>query len=74
MNIALKIGCAAPTLRERAKKHEVLYGPADGVTSEESDRTKSLELEVKELRWANEVLRLASAFFAQAEFGRWLNS
>jgi transposase-like protein len=46
----------------------------DGVTSEERDRIKSLEREVKELRRANEILKLASAFFAQAELDRKLKS
>ncbi len=46
----------------------------DGVTSEESDRIKALEREVKELRRANEILKLASAFFAQAELDRRLKS
>jgi transposase len=46
----------------------------DGVTSEERDRIKALEREVKELRRANEILKLASAFFAQAELDRRLKS
>jgi transposase-like protein len=46
----------------------------DGVTSEERDRIKALEREVKELRRANEILKLASAFFAQAELDRKLKS
>ena len=46
----------------------------EGVTSEERDRIKALEREVKELRRANEILKLASAFFAQAELDRRLKS
>lgn len=46
----------------------------DGITSEERDRIKALEREVKELRWANEILELASAFFAQSELDRRLKS
>ena len=49
-------------------------GLRDGVTSEEHERIKALEREVKELRRANEILKLASAFFAQAELDRRLKS
>jgi len=49
-------------------------GLSDGVTSEERERIKALEREVKELRRANKILKLASAFFAQAEFDRRLKS
>lgn len=49
------------------RKHEIDNGIRDGLTSEERDRIKALEREVKELRRANEILKLASAFFAQAE-------
>ena len=49
-------------------------GPRDGVTTEERERLKALEREVKELRKANEILKLASAFFAQAELDRRLKS
>ena len=45
-------------------------GGRDGVTSEERDRIKALEREVRELRQANEILRKASAYFAQAELDR----
>jgi len=61
-------------LREWVRKHEVDAGLRDGVTSEERDRIKALEREVKELRRANEILKLASAFFAQAELDRRLKS
>ncbi|ABI60059.1 transposase IS3/IS911 [Nitrosomonas eutropha C91] len=73
-SIAPKIGCSAPTLLEWVRKHETDTGLRDGVTSEERDRIKALEREVKELRKANEILKLASAFFAQAELDRKLKS
>ena len=58
------------TLHEWVRKHEIDTGMRDGITSEERDRIKALEREVKELRRANEILKLASAFFAQAELDR----
>ena len=65
-SIAPKIGCVSQTLHEWVRKKEVDTGQRVGVTSEEGDRIKILEREVKELRRANEILKLASAFFAQA--------
>jgi transposase len=73
-SIASKIGCVPQTLHEWVRKQEVDTGLRDGVTSEERDRIKALEREVKELRRANEILKLASAFFAQAELDRRLKS
>lgn len=73
-SIAAKIGCSPQTLHEWVKRYEVDSGLRDGVTSEERDRIKALEREVKELRRANEILKLASAFFAQAELDRKLKS
>jgi len=73
-SIAPKIGCVPQTLNEWVRKYEVDSGLRDGVTSEERERIKSLEREVKELRRANEILKLASAFFAQAELDRKLKS
>jgi transposase len=73
-SIAPKIGCVPQTLNEWVKKHEVDAGLRDGVSSEERERIKALEREVKELRRANEILKLASAFFAQAELDRKLKS
>ena len=58
------------TLNEWVKRVEVDTGLRDGVTTAEAQRVKELEREVKELRRANEILKLASAFFAQAEPGR----
>jgi transposase-like protein len=69
-SIAPKIGCAAQTLHDWVKKHEIDTGVRDGVTTAEQERIKALERENKELRQANEILRLASAFFAQAELDR----
>jgi transposase-like protein len=69
-SIAPKIGCVPQTLHDWVKKHEIDTGLRDGVTSEERDRIKNLERENKELRRANEILKLASAFFAQAEIDR----
>ncbi|WP_310628063.1 IS3 family transposase [Limnohabitans sp.] len=62
-SIALKIGCAPQTLHEWVRKHEVDTGMRDGLTSTERDRIKELERENKELRRANEILKVASAFF-----------
>ncbi|MDO9402166.1 MAG: transposase, partial [Polaromonas sp.] len=64
-SIAPKIGGVPQTLHEWVRKHEIDTGLRDGITSEERDRIKALEREVKELRRANEILKLASAFFAQ---------
>ena len=61
-------------MHEWVKWHEVDTGLRDGVISEECERIKALEREVKELRRANEILKLASAFFAQAELDRRLKS
>ena len=69
-SIAPKIGCVPQTLNEWVRKHEVETGMRDGVTSAERERVKALEREVKELRKADEILKLASAFFAQAELDR----
>ena len=73
-SIAPKIGCVPQTLNEWVRKHGVDTGMRDGVTSEEHERIKALEREVKELRRANEILKLASAFFAQAELDRKLKA
>ena len=69
-SIATKIGCVPQTLLEWVKRVEVDTGVRDGVTTAEAQRVKELEREVKELRRANEILKLASAFFAQAELDR----
>lgn len=69
-SIAPKIGCVPQTLNDWVRKHEIDSGMRDGVTTAERDRLKALEREVKELRRANEILKTASAFFAQAELDR----
>ena len=63
-SIAGKIGCSATTLLKWVRHHEVDTGTRAGVTSEECERIKILEPENKELRRANEILKLASAFFS----------
>ena len=73
-SIAPKIGCVPQTLLEWVKRQEVDAGVRAGVTTNEAQRVKDLEREVKELRRANEILKLASAFFAQAELDRRLKS
>ena len=62
------------TLNEWVKRAEVDAGVREGVTRSEAERVKELEREVRELRKANEILKLASAFFAQAELDRRLKS
>lgn len=73
-SIAPKIGCVAQTLHEWVRRHEVDSGTRAGISSDERERIKALERENKELRRANEILKLASAFFAQAELDRKLKS
>jgi transposase-like protein len=73
-SIAPKIGCVPQTLNDWVKQHEIDAGVRDGVSTDERERVKALEREVKELRRANEILKLASAFFAQAELDRRLKS
>ena len=68
--IAPKIGCVSQTLHEWVRRHEVDTGTCQGVTSAEHERVNALKRENKELRRANEILKLASAFFAQAELDR----
>jgi transposase-like protein len=70
VSIAEKIGCAAHTLNEWVKKAEVDSGKRAGVPTELSEKMKALERENRELRQANEILRKASAYFAQAELDR----
>ncbi len=70
VSIATKIGCTPQTLNEWVKKAEVDSGKRSGVPSDVADRLKALERENRELRQANEILRKASAYFAQAELDR----
>jgi transposase len=69
-SIAGKIGCSAESLRKWIRQTEIDSGQRDGLPSEQQDRMKALEQEVRELRRANEILRKASAYFAQAELDR----
>ena len=69
-SIAAKIGCTAETLRKWVRQGERDAGQRPGVTTEERERIKVLEREVRELRQANQILRKASAYFAMAELDR----
>ena len=69
-SISTKIGCAPQTLHAWVRQVERDQGLQSGPTSEERERIKALERENCELRQANEILRKASAYFAQAEFDR----
>src|SRR5215218_4130456 len=64
------IGCTAETLRTWVRQAERDRGLRAGPTTDERERIKALEREVRELRQANEILRKASAYFAQAELDR----
>ena len=70
VSIASKIGCTPETLRKWVRRTEVDTGKRGGVTSDDRAHIKELEREIRELRRANEILRKASAFFAQAELDR----
>jgi transposase len=67
ISIASKIGCTSETLRKWVRQAERDQGKRAGLTSSERERLKELEREVCELKRANEILRKAAAFFAQAE-------
>ena len=69
-SIATKIGCRAETLRRWVRQAERDQGLRGGPTTAEQERVRALEREVRELRQANEMLRKASAYFAQAEPNR----
>ncbi len=69
-SISAKIGCTAETLRKWVRRVECDRGLRAGVSSDERERLKALERENRELRRANEILRKASAYFAQAELDR----
>ena len=69
-SIAAKIGCTAQTLNDWVKKAEIDSGRRIGIPTEMAEKMKALERENRELRQANEILRKASAYFAQAELDR----
>ena len=69
-SIAPKIGCTAETLRKWVRQAERNQGMREGLTTSDRERLKALERENRELKRANEILRKASAFFAQAELDR----
>jgi transposase len=70
VSIAEKIGCSAQTLHEWVKKAEIDGGTRAGLPTAVAEKLKALERENRELRQANEILRKASAYFAQAELDR----
>ena len=69
-SIAAKIGCSGETLRNWVRQAERDAGVRPGATTDERERIKALERENRELRQVNEILRKASAYFAQAELDR----
>jgi transposase-like protein len=69
-SIAGKVGCTAETLRKWVRRAERDQGLREGLTTSDRERLKALERENRELKRANEILRKASAFFAQAELDR----
>jgi transposase-like protein len=70
VSVAEKIGCVPQTLFEWVKKTEIDSGKRAGVPTDMAEKMKALERENRELRQANEILRKASAYFAQAELDR----
>jgi transposase-like protein len=70
VSISEKIGCVPQTLHEWIKKTEVDAGKRAGLPTDVAEKLKALERENRELRQANEILRKASAYFAQAELDR----
>ena len=69
-SVAEKIGCSSETLRHWVRRAERDQGRRPGLTTDERARLKAQEREIRELRRANEILRKASAYFAQAELDR----
>jgi transposase len=67
VSVAEKIGCAPSTLHEWVKRAKVDSGRRAGISTDTADKLKALEREVRELRQANEILRKASAYLAQAK-------
>jgi len=69
-SIAVKVGCTAETLRKWVRQTEINQGKRAGMTHSESEKLKELMRENREIKQANEILRKAAAFFAQAELDR----
>ena len=69
-SVAGKLGCTAETLRKWVRQAQRDSGTRGGLTTTERDQLKQLERENRELKRANEILRLASAYFARAELDR----
>jgi len=69
-SIAAKVGCTAETLRKWVRRTERDEGTCPGLTTTEAEELKQLRRENRELKRANEILKTASAFFAQAELDR----
>ena len=69
-SVAEKIGCSSETLRRWVRQSERDSGVREGLTTSEREELKRLQRENRELRRANEILKLASAYFAKAEFDR----
>jgi transposase len=69
-SVALKLGCTNETLRRWLRQAEINQGQREGLTTEEREEIKLLKKENRELKRANEILRLASAYFAKAELDR----
>ena len=69
-SVSGKLGCTAETLRRWVRQHERDRGERAGITTDDRERLRQLEHENRELKRANEILRTASAFFAQAELDR----
>jgi transposase len=69
-SVSAKLGCTVETLRRWVRQSEIDHGKRAGITSSDAERIVQLERENRELRKANEILKVASAFFAQAELDR----
>jgi transposase-like protein len=69
-SVAAKLGCTPQTLLNWVREAQVDAKEREGVPGSDRERMKALEREVRELRQANEILRKASAYFAQAELDR----
>ena len=68
--VAHQLGYGTESVRSWVKQADIDDGVEPGVTTEEAARVKALEQENRELRRANEILKKAAAYFAQAELDR----